>query len=101
MTFFTGLRCRMCGASFPAEALFVCDQCLGPLEVTYDYEAIGRGDAERRSRTPAEPVALPRAAAGRGEPLTGFHSGFTPLIKADRLARASRRSQSCTSKTTR
>ena len=40
MSHFTGLRCRMCGTRFPAEALFVCDQCLGPLEVTYDYDAI-------------------------------------------------------------
>ncbi len=40
MSYFTGLRCRMCGTGFPAEALFVCDQCLGPLEVTYDYDAI-------------------------------------------------------------
>ena len=40
MSYFTGLRCRMCGTAFPAEALFVCDQCLGPLEVTYDYDAI-------------------------------------------------------------
>jgi len=46
MSFFTGLRCRMCGTPFPAEALFVCDQCLGPLEVTYDYDAI-RGAVTR------------------------------------------------------
>ena len=31
------LRCHLCGATFPATALWVCDKCLGPLEVTYDY----------------------------------------------------------------
>ena len=38
--FVTGLRCRECARSFPAEALHVCDYCFGPLEVAYDYERI-------------------------------------------------------------
>jgi threonine synthase len=88
MTYFTGLRCRMCGASYPAEALFACGECLGPLEVTYDYEAI------RAAVTPADVVARPQnlwryreLLPIAGKPLTGFHSGGTPLIRADRLAR--------------
>lgn len=87
MSFFTGLRCRMCGASFPAEALFVCDQCLGPLEVVYDYDAIGR--AVTRDQVSARPRNLWRyreLLPISGEPRTGFHSGCTPLIHADRLA---------------
>ena len=87
MSYFTGLRCRMCGTGFPAEALFVCDQCLGPLEVTYDYEAIGR--AVTRDEVSARPKNLwrYRELLPVNEPRTGFHSGFTPLVKADRLAR--------------
>ena len=86
-TFFTGLRCRMCGTPFPAEALFVCDQCLGPLEVTYDYDAIGR--AVTRDQVSARPENLwrYRELLPVNEPRTGFYSGFTPLVKADRLAR--------------
>jgi threonine synthase len=87
MSCFTGLRCRMCGATFPAEALFVCDQCLGPLEVTYDYDEI------RNTVTPEEIAARPKnlwryreLLPLTGEPRTGFHSGFTPLVRADRLA---------------
>ena len=34
------LRCHLCQTVYPAEALWVCSQCLGPLEVTYDYAAI-------------------------------------------------------------
>ena len=34
------LRCHLCGTIYPASAHWVCDQCLGPLEVTYDYAAI-------------------------------------------------------------
>src|SRR6478736_4575074 len=87
MSFFTGLRCRMCGTPFPAEALFVCDQCLGPLEVTYDYDAI-RG-AVTRDEISARPENLwrYRELLPVKEPRTGFHSGFTPLVKADRLAK--------------
>jgi len=87
MSFFTGLRCRMCGAAFPAEALFVCDQCLGPLEVTYDYDAIR--EAVTRDDVSARPQNLWRyreLLPIAGEPRTGFHSGCTPLIRADRLA---------------
>jgi threonine synthase len=40
MTF--SLRCHACHTPFPTAALFVCDQCMGPLEVTYDYDAISR-----------------------------------------------------------
>jgi len=87
MSYFTGLRCRMCGAAFPAEALFVCDQCLGPLEVTYDYDAIGR--AVTRDAVAARPKNLWRyreLLPIAGGPRTGFHSGFTPLVRAGRLA---------------
>ncbi len=87
MSYFTGLRCRMCSTGFPAEALFVCDQCLGPLEVTYDYAAIGR--AVTRDEVSARPKSLwrYRELLPVDEPRTGFYSGFTPLVKADRLAR--------------
>lgn len=37
----TGLTCRECGRTFPLEALNACDWCFGPLEVAYDYEAVG------------------------------------------------------------
>ena len=30
----------LCKAVFPAEAIYVCDKCLGPLEPVYDYSAI-------------------------------------------------------------
>ena len=34
------LKCRECGATYPADAIYVCDRCFGPLEVVYDYEAL-------------------------------------------------------------
>ena len=38
MNYLTGLRCSLCHQDFPAEALYVCDKCLGPLEVVYDED---------------------------------------------------------------
>jgi threonine synthase len=86
MRFVAGLTCHLCGATYPAEALWVCE-CLGPLEVTYDYdairEAISRDAIESRPRSLWRYLELLPVE----EPKTGFHSGFTPLVKATRLAR--------------
>ena len=81
------LRCHLCKTSFAAGALWVCDQCLGPLEVTYDYETIARGLS--RALIEARPRNLWRyreLLPIEGEPRTGLHSGFTPLVRAHRLA---------------
>ena len=42
------LRCHLCQTAFPATALWVCDKCLGPLEVTYDYATIAKGLSRAR-----------------------------------------------------
>lgn len=76
----------MCKTEFPPEALYVCDQCLGPLEACYDYEKAGRTltrDAlQKRARSLWRYRELLPIV---GEPRTGFNSGFTPLIHAKRL----------------
>ena len=81
------LRCHLCKAGFPATALWVCDKCLGPLEVTYNYDAIAR--TLSRALIESRPENLWRyreLLPIEGEPRTGLHSGFTPLVRADRLA---------------
>ncbi len=86
MKFVSGLTCHLCGASYPPEALWVCSECLGPLEVTYDYPAV-RG-AISRSLIESRPHSLwrYRELLPVEEPKTGFNSGFTPLVRATRLA---------------
>lgn len=87
MSYLTGLKCSMCQASFPAEASYVCPECLGPLETTYDRDAIRR-DVSRETIA-ARPPSLWRYREFLpidGEPRTGMGSGFTPLVRADRLA---------------
>lgn len=81
------LRCHLCGTGFPPSAVWVCDQCLGPLEVTYDYAAMAR--LVSRDLIESRPKNLWRYREFlpiEGEPLTGLHSGFTPLVRARRLA---------------
>ncbi len=89
MTYLHGLRCRECGAEYPHEPLHVCDQCFGPLEVVYDYAAIGR--AMTREVIESRPRNLWRyreLLPVTRDPVVGPYSGFTPLVRADRLAAA-------------
>jgi threonine synthase len=87
MRFVAGLRCHLCGKIYPAEALWVCAECLGPLEVSYDYDAV-RG-VMTRDLVESRPRSLWRyqELLPVHEPRTGFNSGFTPLVRATRLAR--------------
>ncbi|MCU1495928.1 MAG: L-threonine synthase [Acidimicrobiaceae bacterium] len=86
MGYVQGLACRECHRTYPAEALHVCDYCFGPLEVSYDYEAVARDvDRESIARGPASIwryAALLPAASSAGVDLG---VGFTPLVRADRL----------------
>ncbi|MFN2608625.1 MAG: threonine synthase [Acidimicrobiales bacterium] len=87
MPFVEGLRCRECGRAYPAEALHVCEFCFGPLEVTYDYEAIAA--ATTRESIAAGPLSLWRYAnllPAHNDGAVDLGAGFTPLVRADRLA---------------
>jgi threonine synthase len=78
----------MCKAKFPAKALWVCDQCLGPLEVIYDYDAVRRSISREKIESRGKNLWRYREMLPiEGEPRTGLYSGFTPLVTADRLAR--------------
>ena len=85
MSALLGLRCHLCQATFPAEALYVCDKCLGPLEPVYDYAAI-RLTRDAIARRPKNLWRYRELLPIAGEPRTGFNSGFTPLVRCDRLA---------------
>jgi len=80
-----GLQCHLCKTPFPAEAIYVCDRCLGPLEPVYDYRAVRltRDEIEKR---PKNLWRYRELLPITGEPRTGFNSGFTPLVRCDRLA---------------
>src|SRR5438552_13177979 len=85
--FVEGLRCRECARPYPAEALHVCEWCFGPLEVVYDYEAISASIS--REKVAAGPLSIWRYAdllPAEGGGAVDMGAGFTPLVRADRLA---------------
>lgn len=83
------LKCRECGREYPLAATHVCEFDFGPLEVVYDYERIRKSLSrtailERSQNMWRYRELLPVA----NEPTVGRQVGFTPLVKADRLAKA-------------
>jgi threonine synthase len=81
------LRCKECGESYPLDARFVCEQCFGPLEVSYDFSSLDAAEARRKISAGSHGIwryadFLPFEAKP-GDPL---EPGLTPLIRADRLA---------------
>jgi threonine synthase len=115
--FATELVCRQCGKTVPLGPAYYCDDCFGPLEVTYDYAAIR--EQVPRSEVASGPPNIWRYAAllpigggngglkpyatvrGGHDPATAggategtrtapvdLGTGWTPLLKADNLGRA-------------
>ena len=86
--FMKALKCRECGKEYPLSATHVCEFDFGPLEVAYDYERIKksltRAAIESRPHTMWRYRELLPIA---GEPTVGRQVGYTPLVKADRLAK--------------
>ncbi|MEQ1727960.1 MAG: threonine synthase [Vicinamibacterales bacterium] len=85
MSALIGLQCHLCKSTFPAEATYVCEKCLGPLEPMYDYASITLTREQIASR-PKNLWRYRELLPITGEPQTGFHSGFTPLVRCTRLA---------------
>ena len=87
MTSVLGLACRECGRPYPAEALHVCDFCFGPLEVVYDYEQI-KMKVSRASieRGPLSIWRYHELLPAHETSSIDLRAGFTPLVRAERLA---------------
>ena len=88
MGYIKGLKCRECDREYHVDPIYVCEFCFGPLEVVYDYEKIKQ--SLTRDKIQSRPHNLWRyreLLPIDGEPFDAFHSGFTPLVKADNLAK--------------
>jgi len=84
----TGLSCRECGSTYPKAPIHVCEMCFGPLEIAYDYAAIGK--VLTRAVIESRPHNMWRYAELLpldGPPVVGTQTGMTPLVRADRLAK--------------
>ena len=82
------LKCRECGREYPLAASHVCEFDFGPLEVVYDYDRIKQSLTREAIQSRSKAMwryreLLPVVS----DPTVGLQVGFTPLIKADRLAK--------------
>ncbi len=83
-----GLKCRECGRAYRAAPIHVCEFCFGPLEVDYDYDVLRQ--VVSRESIAAGPPSMWRyrdLLPIEGDIAVGHHVGFTPLIRAQNLAR--------------
>jgi threonine synthase len=86
----TGLVCHRCEKDWPLEsAVFSCPGCGKGLDIVYDYELAAAHfrdfpGSERPQNIWHFEELLPIVDAG-AQARVGQHSGYTPLIRADRL----------------
>jgi len=88
MCFVRSMKCRECGREVPVRPQAICEGCFGPLDLSYDYEAIGR--AVRRADLERRPPSMWRyreLLPTESECIVGAEVGFTPLVPAPRLGR--------------
>ena len=79
------LVCRNCGAAQAAAPVAICEQCLGPLDASYDPER----PVPSRALIEKRPASLWRYREWLpfdGEPRLSLDTGFTPLVDAPALA---------------
>ena len=89
MSYMKALKCRECGKEYPKEALHVCELCFGPLEVAYEYDKIkGVLTKEVIEKRAPNMWRYKELLPIDGEPTVGAQVGFTPLIRANNLAKA-------------
>jgi threonine synthase len=84
------LACRNCGAEVPLRPQHACYECFGPLEVSYDDQALRR--VTRDDLTAGPPTMwryAPLLPVGQDpDSRVTLDPGLTPLVRADALADA-------------
>ena len=90
--FMRALKCRECGREYPLTATHVCEFDFGPLEVAYDYDRIKKIAHSRSDRNRGRKACgvIASCCPIADDPTVGLQVGFTPLVKADRLAKTTR-----------
>ena len=79
------LKCRECGSRYPAQPLTICENCFGPLEVTYDYaQIVNTFTSAAIEARPKNMWRYKELLPGKTVPAAGAAVGFTPLIREDK-----------------
>ena len=88
MSYVDNLKCKECGTDYPKDPIYVCENCFGPLEVSYNYKKI-------KDNLTKELISSREKSIWRykellpidNSPTVGQKVGYTPLIKADNLGK--------------
>jgi len=87
VVFAESLICRECSRTYELAATYFCEWCFGPLEVLYDYEAIAKSiSREKIAKGPPTLWRYSDLLPVEASAATDLGAGFTPLVRADRLA---------------
>ena len=89
MSHVIGLKCRECGAEYPAVIQNTCYECFGPLEVNYDWDVIS--DRISKEKIASGPKSIWRYAdllPLESEKRIDLGAGFNKLHHAQRLGAA-------------
>jgi threonine synthase len=82
-----GLKCRECAREYEIKPIHVCEYCFGPLEVDYDYSSIDISREEIESG-PLSIWRYKKLLPVETDNVVDLQAGFSPLLKADNLAKA-------------
>jgi threonine synthase len=85
--FATHLECRQCGQREDLAARYYCETCFGPLEVKYDYDAVRRHVSRAHVAAGPQTIWRYRALLPVDRRPVDLGTGWTPLLKAERLGR--------------
>jgi len=81
------LRCRKCGQEYPLQPMNICEFCLGPLEVNYDYKAMAGEVTREKIAAGPQSMWRYRDLLPVEDQEIDLGTGFTPLVKAENLGR--------------
>jgi threonine synthase len=81
------LKCKECGSTYELDASYFCENCFGPLEVVYDLEKLDPAEVKRRIQAGSQGIwRYSDFLPFKGHASDPLEPGFTPLLRADRLA---------------
>ncbi len=87
MIFADSLICRECSRTYELAPIYFCEWCFGPLEVLYDYEAVAESiSREKIAKGPPTLWRYSDLLPVEASAAADLGAGFTPLVRADRLA---------------
>jgi threonine synthase len=81
------LKCKECGSTYELDARYVCENCFGPLEVSYDFSGLDAAEVKRRIQAGSQGIwRYADFLPFEGRASDPLEPGLTPLLRAERLA---------------